>query len=106
MKQPKLKYHFHNPNPPDKSAEYILKILMQVNAVKAENAVRSAQEKIKNENQEVFAMGRQINTAFEVEHKFKGTGKKETEENINTAIRQLCIQYINKVISRKRNGGE
>ncbi len=51
-------------------------------------------------------MGRQINTAFEVEHKFKGTGKKETEENINTAIRQLCIQYINKVISRKRNGGK
>ncbi len=48
MKQPKLKYHFHNPNPPDKSAEYILKILMQVNAVKAENAVNSAQEKIKN----------------------------------------------------------
>lgn len=50
MKQPKLKYHFHNPNPPDKSAEYILKILMQVNAVKAENAVKSAQEKIKNED--------------------------------------------------------
>ena len=44
MKQPKLKYHFHNPNPPDKSAEYILKILMQVNAVKA------AQEKNKNED--------------------------------------------------------
>ncbi|GEM_PF-2593146 len=51
-------------------------------------------------------MGRQINTAFEVEHKFKAAGKKETEENINSAIRQLCIQYINKVISRKRNGGE
>ena len=50
MIQPKLKYHFHNPNPPDKSAEYILKILMQVNAVKAENAVKSAQEKIKNED--------------------------------------------------------
>ena len=32
--------------------------------------------------------------------------EKETEENINSAIRQLCIQYINKVISRKRNGGE
>ena len=47
MKQPKLKYHFHNPNPPDKSAEYILKILMQVNAVNAENAVTSAQEKLK-----------------------------------------------------------
>ena len=27
-------------------------------------------------------MGRQINTAFEVEHTFKAAGKKETEENI------------------------
>ena len=50
MIQPKLKYHFHNPNPPDKSAEYILKILMQVNAVKAGNAAKSAQAKIQNEN--------------------------------------------------------
>ena len=50
MKQPKLKYHFNNPNPPDKSAEYILKILMQVNAVKVENAVKSAQEKLINED--------------------------------------------------------
>ena len=47
MKQPKLKYHFHNPNPPDKSAEYILKILIIANAVKAENALKSAQEKFK-----------------------------------------------------------
>ena len=50
LKQPKLKYHFHNPNAPEVSAEYLLKILMQVNAVKAENAVKSAQEKIKDED--------------------------------------------------------
>ena len=48
MKQSKLKYHFHNPNPPDKSAEYILKILIIANAVKAENALKSAQEKFKS----------------------------------------------------------
>ena len=49
MKQPKLKYHFHNPNSPEVSAEYILKILMQVNAVKAENAVKAVLETYKSE---------------------------------------------------------
>ncbi len=44
-------------------------------------------------------MSRKTNAVFEVEHKFKSVGKKETEENINSAIRQLCIQYINKVIN-------
>ena len=47
MKQPKLKYHFHDPNPPGSSAEYILKILIQANTAKAENAVKAAQEKLK-----------------------------------------------------------
>lgn len=49
MKQPKLKYHFYDPNPPGNSAEYILKILIQANTAKAENAVKAAQEKLKNE---------------------------------------------------------
>lgn len=40
MKKIKLKYHFHDPNPPDKSADYILKILIEVNAQKAESAIR------------------------------------------------------------------
>ncbi len=46
-----------------------------------------------------FFVSRKTNAVFEVEHKFKSVGKKETEENINSAIRQLCIQYINKVIN-------
>lgn len=40
MEKVKLKYHFHNPNPPDKFADYILKILIEANAQKAESAVK------------------------------------------------------------------
>ena len=40
MKQPKLKYHFHNPNPADKSNDYILKILIEANIPKAEAAIK------------------------------------------------------------------
>lgn len=48
----------------------------------------------------------QKNDCIEAEHIFKSRDKFETEKNVNLIIRQLCIQYINKVISRKRNGGE
>ena len=40
MKQPKLKYHFYNPNPPDKCADCILNILIEANAIKAETSIR------------------------------------------------------------------
>ena len=50
MNQPKLKYHFHNPNSPDKSAEYILKILIQANKAKVENVVESTWINAKNTN--------------------------------------------------------
>ena len=40
MKKIKLKYHFHDPNPPDKATDYILKILIEVNAQKAESAIK------------------------------------------------------------------
>lgn len=40
MKQPKLKYHFYNPNPPDKCTDCILNILIEANAIKAETAIR------------------------------------------------------------------
>lgn len=40
MEKVKLKYHFHNPNPPEKFADYILKILIEANAQKAESAVK------------------------------------------------------------------
>lgn len=40
MKKIKLKYHFHDPNPPDKAADYILKVLIEVNVQKAESAIK------------------------------------------------------------------
>ena len=46
MKQPKLKYHFHNPNPPEKSADYILNILVAANKEKAETAIRRFTEEL------------------------------------------------------------
>ncbi len=38
----KLNYRFHNPNPADVTAEYILKVFIQVNIPKVEKAVRDA----------------------------------------------------------------
>jgi len=38
----KLNYRFHNPNPPDVTVDYILKVFMQVNIPKVEKAVRDA----------------------------------------------------------------
>jgi hypothetical protein len=36
----KLNYRFHNPNPAAATADYILKILIEANAEKVENAIR------------------------------------------------------------------
>ena len=48
----KLNYRFHNPNPADVAAEYILKVFMQVNIPKVEKAVRDAKMRgIAEENQ-------------------------------------------------------
>lgn len=42
MKQRKLNYRFHDPNPAGMAANYILKILIEANASKVEQAVRRA----------------------------------------------------------------
>lgn len=42
MKNQKLIYRFHDPNPPRVAAEHILKVLMEVNALKVEQAIREA----------------------------------------------------------------
>lgn len=41
----KLNYRFHNPNPPEVAAEYILKVFIEVNKPKVERAVREAKER-------------------------------------------------------------
>ena len=42
VKKRKLNYRFHNPNPAAASAEYILKVFMEVNQGKVEQAIRDA----------------------------------------------------------------
>ena len=42
VKQRKLNYRFHNPNPADVTADYILKILIEANAPKVERAIKEA----------------------------------------------------------------
>ena len=45
MKKQKLNYRFHNPNDPAVTAEYILKVFIEVNQKKVEEAIRKASEK-------------------------------------------------------------
>ncbi len=42
MKQPKLKYNFHNPNTPEKSADYILKVFIDSGLLKVEQAIKES----------------------------------------------------------------
>ena len=42
MKQSKLNYRFHDPNPAAVTADYILKILIEANAGKVEAAIQNA----------------------------------------------------------------
>ena len=42
MSHRKLTYRFHDPNPTGVAADYILQLLIEVNAGKAEAAIRSA----------------------------------------------------------------
>ena len=42
MKRQKLNYRFHDPNPPEVAAAYLLKVLVEVNAPKVEAAIRKA----------------------------------------------------------------
>ena len=42
MKKRKLNYRFHNPNTSAETADYILKVFMEVNARKVEAAIREA----------------------------------------------------------------
>ena len=42
MQRQKLTYRFHDPNPPEVAAAYLLKVLVEVNAPKVEAAIRRA----------------------------------------------------------------
>lgn len=52
MKKQKLNYRFHNPNPADVTADYILKIFMEVNEKKVEQAIKAAVDQLNSNKQE------------------------------------------------------
>lgn len=51
MKQQKLNYRFHNPNPPDVMAEFLFRLFIEVNKGKVERALRAAAEEMDKEEQ-------------------------------------------------------
>ncbi|MCD8254024.1 MAG: hypothetical protein LUC36_00550 [Oscillospiraceae bacterium] len=42
MKRQKLNYHFHNPNTPEATADFILKVFIEANMPKVEAAIKAA----------------------------------------------------------------
>lgn len=42
MKKTKLNYRFHDPNPADVTADFLLKLLIEANAGKVERAIEEA----------------------------------------------------------------
>lgn len=51
MKKTKLNYRFHNPNPTDVTADFLLKLLIEVNAEKVERAIEEAALKCAEKNE-------------------------------------------------------
>lgn len=51
IKKQKLNYRFHNPNPADVTADYILKVFIEVNKGKVEQAIQTSVRKLECENQ-------------------------------------------------------
>jgi uncharacterized protein (DUF433 family) len=49
VRKQKLNYRFHNPNPADVTADYILKVFMEVNEKKVEQAIKMAADQQDNE---------------------------------------------------------
>lgn len=44
MKRPKLHYTFHNPNTPEATADFLVKLFIEVNQPKVEQMIHQAQE--------------------------------------------------------------
>lgn len=51
MKQRKLNYRFHNPNSAEDTAEFLCKLLIEVNAGKVERAIEEAASRCAEENE-------------------------------------------------------
>ena len=55
MKKRKLNYRFHNPNTAEVTADYLLKILIEANASKVEQAIQEAADELPNEPKHVLS---------------------------------------------------
>lgn len=51
MKQKKLNYRFHNPNSAEDTAEFLCKLLVEVNAGKVERAIEEAASRYAEESE-------------------------------------------------------
>lgn len=49
MKKRKLNYRFHNPNTAEATADYLLKVLIEANTGKVEQAIQEAAEELPRE---------------------------------------------------------
>lgn len=45
-----MNYRFHNPNPPEVTADYILKVLIEANSEKVERAIQEVANQVICEN--------------------------------------------------------
>ena len=52
MKKQKLNYRFHNPNTAEVTADYILKVFIEVNAEKVERVMQEVAEKSAEEDKQ------------------------------------------------------
>ena len=52
LKKCKLNYRFHNPNTPEKTADYIVKLFVEVNENKVKRALEEVADKIEDEEKE------------------------------------------------------
>ena len=55
MKKTKLNYRFHNPNTDEVMANYLCKILVQVNAEKARRVIEAAAKELNEEELELVS---------------------------------------------------
>lgn len=51
MKERKLNYRFHNPNPTAATADYLLKIFMEANQEKVQLAIQAATDTVDGSNE-------------------------------------------------------
>lgn len=57
MNKRKLNYHFHNPNSAEDTADFLCKLLVEVNAGKVERAIEEAASKCAEEGEYIAEPG-------------------------------------------------